>query len=173
VQLAADQASLPADPPVTAGSTACGSTVIEPNPTMPLLADGELVHTTAFGSPQSFQVQLPPGFTCDNCVLQVAEFMSNHGLNNPGGCFYHHCATVSIVAAGTLPDAGPMIDAGPNDPDAAPGDQPDASGGGNEVGDPPGCGCRSSGRGGSSSGLLLGFLLAGTVLTRLLSRRKH
>jgi MYXO-CTERM domain-containing protein len=43
--------------------------------------------------------------TCaSNCVLQVAEFMSDHGLNNPGGCFYHHCANITIQAGGT--DAG-------------------------------------------------------------------
>jgi hypothetical protein len=101
VSLAADQASLPADPPVTAGSTACGSTQISTNPTLPLLADGLLVHTTAFSGPQTVEVQLPAGMTCTNCTLQVTEFMSQHGLNTPGGCFYHHCANVSITATGS------------------------------------------------------------------------
>jgi MYXO-CTERM domain-containing protein len=45
-------------------------------------------------------VQLPPGFTCDNCVLQVTQFMSEHDLNDPGGCFYHHCANITIQAGG-------------------------------------------------------------------------
>jgi hypothetical protein len=109
VALAADQASLPADPPVTAGTTPCGSTVINPAPTLPLLADGKLVHTAALNpNPQSFTVNLPAGFTCNSCVLQVVEFMSNHALNNPGGCFYHHCANVKIVAGdgGTAGGAG-------------------------------------------------------------------
>lgn len=105
VALAPTPAELPADPPVTAGSTACGSTTIMDPPVFPVLADGMLVHTSAFSGAQSFDVQLPPGMTCDHCTLQVIEFMGNHGLNNPGGCFYHHCATVTI--ADTLPeDAG-------------------------------------------------------------------
>ncbi len=104
IAIANDMASLPAEPPVTAGSTPCGSTVIDPNPTLPVLADGVFVHTSAFSGPQTMQIPLPAGFTCDHCVLQVLEFMSNHGLNNPGGCFYHHCAIVTV--ADTLPDAG-------------------------------------------------------------------
>lgn len=100
VAIAKDQASLPADPPVTAASTACGSTVIDANPKLPLLADGVFVHTASFNKvPQTINIKLPDGFTCQNCVLQVAEFMSNHGLNNPGGCFYHHCATVTVDPA--------------------------------------------------------------------------
>ncbi|MFO0616199.1 MAG: SCE4755 family polysaccharide monooxygenase-like protein [Polyangiaceae bacterium] len=92
-------ADLPEEPPVTAGSTACGSTVIQDPPVFPVLADGELVHTSPFSGPQSFEVTLPAGVKCDHCTLQVLEFMSNHALNDPGGCFYHHCATVSIGTA--------------------------------------------------------------------------
>ena len=97
VSIAPDQDSLPPDPAVTAGSTPCGSTEIETNPQLPLVADGLLVHTAAFSGKQSVEITLPPDLTCTNCVLQVSEFMSNHGLNNPGGCFYHHCAVVTIV----------------------------------------------------------------------------
>ena len=116
VALAQDMNSLPADPPVTAGTTACGSTVINANPTMPLLGDGLLVHTTTFGgATQTMQVPIPAGLTCTNCILQVTQFMSNHGLNNPGGCFYHHCATVSI-SANAPPDGGIGGDAGTTEP---------------------------------------------------------
>lgn len=87
---------LPDEPPVTPGSTDCGSTVIQDPPVFPVLADGELLHTSALDGPQSFQVTLPAGVKCESCTLQVIEFMSNHALNVPGGCFYHHCATVSI-----------------------------------------------------------------------------
>ena len=60
----------------------------------------------AFSGPQSFTFKLPTNMTCTgNCVLQVAEFMSDHGLNNPGGCFYHHCANITIQASGGT-DAG-------------------------------------------------------------------
>lgn len=105
---------LPAEPVVTADSTACGSVPIETTPVFPVLADGELLHTAAFGGPRSFQVTLPPDVTCRNCTLQVLEFMSNHGLNNPGGCFYHHCATINVVASdgGVLPGPEPTPAAG-------------------------------------------------------------
>lgn len=92
VSLAQDMASLPADPPVTAGTTACGSTAINPSPQMPLIADGLLVHTTAFAGNQTAQVQLPASFRCTNCVLQITEFMSAHAAP----CYYHHCAMVTI-----------------------------------------------------------------------------
>jgi hypothetical protein len=106
VALAQDMASLPPDPTVTPGTGfACGSVPIDTNPQLPVLADGLFVHTGSFnGVQQTAQVQLPPGMTCTNCVLQVIEFMSDHGLNNPGGCFYHHCSMVNITTDG--PDAG-------------------------------------------------------------------
>jgi hypothetical protein len=112
VSIAQDMNSLPSDPPVTAGSTPCGSTTIDPNPTLPLLADGLLVHSSPFSEPQqTLQVQLPQGFTCDKCTLQITQFMSNHAINNPGGCFYHHCATVTIAPPsdgdGVTPDDRP------------------------------------------------------------------
>lgn len=158
VALAMDQASLPDDPPVTAGETACGSTVISENPTLPVLADGLLPHSDPFGEEQTIQVQLPAGFTCDRCTLQIIEFMSDHGLNNPGGCFYHHCATVSIGAGGG-PDGGPSDgdDAGP-DGDAGAGEPGD--------GDSEGCGCRTQSSGGWSGGALLGGLMIGFLALR-------
>jgi len=118
VLIAADPGSLPADPPVTPGGTPCGSTPITAKPTLPLIADGLLLHTAAFTTPQSVQVTLPPNFTCTSCTMQVVEFMSNHQLNNPGGCFYHHCATVSILPAadgGTAGDGGTASDGGTGD----------------------------------------------------------
>jgi hypothetical protein len=39
--------------------------------------------------------------TCDHCVLQIVEFMANHGAP----CFYHHCANIKISVNGA--DAGP------------------------------------------------------------------
>jgi MYXO-CTERM domain-containing protein len=123
VAIAQDIASLPADPVVTPGSnTPCGSTQINANPTLPLLADGLLVHTAAFSGEQTMDVQLPAGMTCTNCVVQVVEFMSNHPLNNPGGCFYHHCATVTVADnvppqadAGVTPGGDAGIDPPPSD----------------------------------------------------------
>ncbi|MFT3712933.1 MAG: hypothetical protein QM817_35220 [Archangium sp.] len=99
---------LPAEPPVDAGTTACGSAPIDPNPQFPVLVDGALVHTTAFSGKQTIEVTLPADKTCTNCTLQVLEFMSNHPLNMPGGCYYHHCATINVVAGdgGTPPEGG-------------------------------------------------------------------
>ncbi|MBV8756545.1 MAG: lytic polysaccharide monooxygenase [Deltaproteobacteria bacterium] len=106
VALAQDMASLPPEPTVSPGTGfACGSAPVDAHPQLPVLADGLFTHTSSFnGHVQTAQVQLPAGMTCNNCVLQVIEFMSDHGLNNPGGCFYHHCSIVNITADG--PDAG-------------------------------------------------------------------
>lgn len=164
VSLAPTPAGLPEDPPVTAVmSDPCGSTVIEQNPALPILADGELVHTNAFNGPQTMHVKLPDGMTCDHCTLQVIEFMSNHPVIPPGGCFYHHCATVNITS-------GPVPDAGPNDPDASPG-----SGDGgvnNPANDDGGCGCQVGGRSSSSpaAAILFGSLVG---LVALAGRRRR
>jgi hypothetical protein len=102
-----NRSELPAEPPVTAAATPCGSVPIANPPVFPVLADGVFAHTKAFSGPQTTQITLPPNVTCSKCTLQVIEFMSDHGLNNPGGCFYHHCADISISS--TVPvnlDAG-------------------------------------------------------------------
>ncbi len=131
VAIAADQSSLPMDPSVTVnGTDPCGSADIEALPTLPVLADNVFPHTAMFTSPQTTQIQLPPNLTCTNCVIQVIEFMSQHGLNNPGGCFYHHCANVNIVP---MPDAGTSGDGGPAPPDASSAGTPGSM--------PSGCGC--------------------------------
>src|SRR3954469_19460760 len=91
------QSGLPADPAVTPDSqSACGTTTIQNPPVYPVLADGMLQHTGVMSGARSFTVKLPTDVTCTKCSLQVEEFMSNHGLNNPGGCWYHHCADISI-----------------------------------------------------------------------------
>src|SRR5262249_7617553 len=64
----------------------------------PVLVDDALHHTTTLVGTQTIQVQVP-NFTCDNCTLQVVEFMKDHP---PPNCFYFHCAALQIVA----PDAG-------------------------------------------------------------------
>ncbi len=158
VQIAQNQQSLLADPPVTAGDTDCGSTVIHSSPSLPLLGDGLLPHTSMLNGPQTFKVQLPPGFTCDHCMLQVVQFMSDHGLNNPGGCFYHHCANLTVrprADAGTPVDAGAAMsnDAGQMAPvDGGMGEAPQGS-----------CGCTGA----------PGALLALAALALLAKRRSR
>ncbi|MET0343991.1 MAG: SCE4755 family polysaccharide monooxygenase-like protein [Polyangiales bacterium] len=111
VALAKTRAELPPEPKVTRGSTDCGSAEIDRNPSFPVLVDGALEHDAPFSGEQTIEVTLPTDLTCDNCVLQVIEFMSEHGLNNPGGCYYHHCAQISLKAAPGA-DAGTKADAG-------------------------------------------------------------
>jgi len=98
------QTGLPADPPVTpSASDQCATKEIMNPPVYPVLADGMLPHTAAFSGPQSFTVQLPTNVTCNaNCVLQVTEYMQNHGAP----CFYHHCADVVILPPDGTIDAG-------------------------------------------------------------------
>ena len=134
-----DRSELPAEPPVTAGSTACGSVPIMDPPVFPVLADGVLKHTAALSGPQTIKVTLPPNVTCDHCTLQVIEFMSNHPLNNPGGCFYHHCADISISDV-------PVGSGGAGGSDAAGGSGSGATSGGAGAGGAP-----SSSAGGASS----------------------
>ena len=120
VSLAQTEGQLPPEPVVTAGATECGSAPINANPTLPVLADGLLVNLVPGDGQQSVQVQLPPGQTCNNCVLQVLEFMSSHSAP----CFYHHCAIVNVSA--TAPDAGPVG----TGPDAGAVTSPGSGGGG-------------------------------------------
>lgn len=96
---------------VAAGSSPCGSVPIVQNTPVAvvggwILADDVFEHCEAFTSPQTIKVALPAGVTCKECVLQVVEFMSSHGLNPVGGCFYHHCANISISAQSVTVDAG-------------------------------------------------------------------
>jgi MYXO-CTERM domain-containing protein len=96
IALALDDGIFPEEPPVTPGTTDCGSAPIDPAPVFPVLADGLWVHTEPFAGPQSVDITIPDDVSCTNCTLQVIQFMSNHGLNNPGGCYYHHCATLAV-----------------------------------------------------------------------------
>jgi uncharacterized protein (TIGR03382 family) len=150
VALAATQNTLPPAPPVTqVDRDQCGSTLIDSNPTLPVLADGLLVHTTPLNGQQTMSVQLPPGMTCDNCVLQVIEYMSNHGAP----CFYYHCANIKITQNGA--DAGPPRGGG--------------GGGGGDAGVNPG-GAGTIGGGCNAGG---GPSLAGLALLLALRRRRR
>ncbi|MBX3158990.1 MAG: lytic polysaccharide monooxygenase [Deltaproteobacteria bacterium] len=143
VALAPNVAGLPDAPVVTpVGGDQCGSTTIDPNPTLPVLADGIFAHTSAFpaGSVQTVQVQLPQT-ECNNCVLQVIQYMKNHGAP----CFYYHCAAITI--SNDAPDAGPTGGDAGLDP-----------------GTDPAGGC--CGTGGAPSSLALAALLGAVVLRK-------
>jgi hypothetical protein len=132
-----DRSELPAEPLVAAGSTPCGSVPIQSPAVFPVLADDVFDHTKPFTTPQSVQITLP-NVTCTKCTLQIIEFMSDHILNTPGGCFYHHCADISIQ--GPLFDGGGGGDAGAVDGSTGvDGGGADASG--NEAALPASSGC--------------------------------
>jgi MYXO-CTERM domain-containing protein len=97
-----DPSELPDAPAVTPGATACGSTTIDDPPVFPVLADGELEHSSPFGEPQSFQVTLPEDVECDDCTLQIMQFMSDHAAP----CYYYHCATIAITSDPSMTSDG-------------------------------------------------------------------
>lgn len=167
VAIAQNPQSLPADPPVTPevtpNNTPCGSVPIDLNPKPPILADGIFKHTVSYGAtPQTVQIKLPAGFTCTNCTLQVIQWMYNHVLNVPGGCFYHHCANVNIVAD-TDGGVTPVADMSMPTPDLTPTNPPPP--GGME----PGCACAV---GGSSTGLPMAPMGVAAILLGLLWHRR-
>src|SRR5260370_10905971 len=87
--------------------------------------------------------------TWTKCTLQVVEFMSDHPLNPQGGCFYHHCADISIEPGG---DGGKTFETSDGGSDASSGgggaSNPSGSGNGS------GCGCELvGGRGTAAAGL--------------------
>jgi MYXO-CTERM domain-containing protein len=197
IAIAADQASLPAEPGVDAGGgMACGyANITNPPYSLPIVADDVFDHVAPFGTPQTAQIKLPDGFTCTNCTLQIIEFMSDHGLNPVGGCFYHHCAQVTIVPADGGSDAGSTgnPDSGLGSPDSGSTGSPDSgSTGGQDSGNPGGpdagsgnpdggggpggtstgsCGC--TGGAGSASLALFGLALLGGAASRRSRRRAH
>jgi len=139
-------ADLPAEPAITPQTT-CVNAAIEATPSFPVLADGQLLHTAPFDGGQSFAVKLPANVTCAKCTLQVIEFMSAHPLNVPGGCFYHHCADISILPGdgGAAIDAGTAVDGGGASVDAGVRSDGGVSDGGTTGGATSSTGCSSGG----------------------------
>ena len=94
---------LPADPEADTRPTDRGPYSVSgkiQNPVqVPVLADGLFVHNTkptGTMDPWETDVQLP-NIACKKCTLQIAQFMEEHGYNNPGGYTYHHCANLEIT----------------------------------------------------------------------------
>lgn len=151
VALAPSVAELPPAPTVTDAN--CDGLVPTSNPMLPILGDGLFRHTTRVsGVTQTFQVPIPAGMTCTNCVLQVLEYMADHAQP----CFYYHCAKVNIS-----PNAPPPPDGGID---------PGGDGGMDQPGPAdPGGGCSASGGAGATG--LLGGLAVGLLMLRRRRRR--
>jgi len=75
---------------------------ITENPVAPILADGLLENYERRTGPISTEVRIP-NIDCENCVLQIVQFMSEHPGHGEGGFTYHHCAILNISADTDMP----------------------------------------------------------------------
>ena len=97
---------LPADPVVTMKDTERGplsaSAEIAAAQQPPILVDGLWAHTEATN--RNWETEIPvPNIDCENCFLQVIQFMAEHPGFREGGFSYHHCAVLNITADPDLP----------------------------------------------------------------------
>jgi hypothetical protein len=84
---------LPKDPEAGTEPSANGpksvSGAIQYPPAPPVLADGLFQHIAKFDKEQETDIEIP-NINCSSCILQVVEFMANHGLNKDGDFTYHY-----------------------------------------------------------------------------------
>jgi len=101
IALARNAAQLPPDPVVTTRSSERGeqsvSAVIQDTPLAPVIADGLFAHAEKPTALWETDISIP-NINCPNCLLQVVQFMAEHGRNTDGDFSYHHCAVVNITA---------------------------------------------------------------------------
>lgn len=108
VALAGQPLDLPADPETVTRETEKGprsvSAKIDPNPRPPVLADGLFVHTERVPPGHIWETDVRiPNIDCENCTLQVIQWMADHSFNPEGGYTYHHCAELKITADPAMP----------------------------------------------------------------------
>jgi len=103
-----DRKELPADPMVMTKPAPNGAPmsvsaeIAQARP--PILADGLFPHTERQQTPIPWETDVKlPNINCEQCTLQVIQFMAEHGLNKDGDYSYHHCATLKITANPALP----------------------------------------------------------------------
>ena len=85
-------------PVLTGAGTNCSTAPVESPVAYPTLVDGLFEHTAASPTGSWTTSVTVPMISCDNCRLQLMQFMASHGPP----CFYYQCATLRIV----MPDAG-------------------------------------------------------------------
>lgn len=101
VALARTAAQLPADPETVTregprGPLSVSATIAKAEP--PILADGLFPHTSPPARGTFWEADLRvPNVDCENCVVQVIQWMAEHPGVAEGGFSYHHCATVNIT----------------------------------------------------------------------------
>ena len=80
--------------------------IAEENPQPPVLVDGLWENQVRRTGPRETEIRLP-NIDCEDCFLQVVQFMEEHPGVGDGGFTYHHCAILNIKADPALPmDAG-------------------------------------------------------------------
>lgn len=100
---------LPPDPETTTREGPRGpvsvSAVIDEDPEPPILVDGLWEHYERPAEGENvFETDIRlPNIDCEECTLQVVQWMAEHGYNNPGGYTYHHCAKIRITSDPSLP----------------------------------------------------------------------
>jgi hypothetical protein len=99
---------LPPDPETQTVETERGprsvSATIQDPPQIPVLVDGLWAHDTRPTGPQTFEADIRlPNIDCEDCILQIVQWMADHAFNNPGGYTYHHCAHIQITADPSQP----------------------------------------------------------------------
>jgi hypothetical protein len=106
IALARTKEQLPPDPVVTTRDSDRGpwsvSAAIQNPPVAPVIADALFAHTERPMGLHEADIVVP-NFTCQNCVMQVIQFMAEHAKNPDGDYSYHHCATVNIMADSSKP----------------------------------------------------------------------
>lgn len=97
---------LPPDPAATMKETENGprsaSAEIATDPEPPILADGLWPHHERRTGIWETDIEIP-NITCENCFLQIIQFMEDHPGFREGGFSYHHCAVLNITADEALP----------------------------------------------------------------------
>lgn len=97
---------LPADTPAKMKDTDNGprsdSFPINKNPLPPVLVDGLWENYERRSGPLETEVRIP-NIDCEDCFLQVVQFMADHPGFAEGGFTYHHCAIINITPDESLP----------------------------------------------------------------------
>ena len=122
-------------PVLTGAGTNCSTAPVESPVAYPTLLDGLFEHTAASPTGSWTTTVTVPMMSCDNCRLQLMQFMASHGPP----CFYYQCATLRIVMPDAgAPDAGGVdaggVDAGVVDAGAVDSGTGGGSGGGSGAG---------------------------------------
>ena len=95
---------LPPDPVAVLKETDRGlrsdHAAIDADPQPPVLIDGLWQNDVERTGPLETEIRVP-NIDCENCFLQVIQFMEDHPGVREGGYSYHHCAVLNITADGS------------------------------------------------------------------------